>query len=361
MASDRDARKNQLESLKRNQLLEIAKELGISGRHLMSKHGLIAAILKEEARKPATPKGERPPKAEAPVHGKVEEAQEQAEQAKYALGAVPPPEEFPLPRGKDVPHEYGKDRLVLMVRDPYWAHAYWEITPETINLARAELGSEQQDATSILRIYDVADGEPRRMFDIELSGNATNWYINFGKPGGSFCVDVGLLARNGRFYTLARSNSITMPPAGMSDVIDEQWMTLEQEYERMYALSGGFKPGMSSAEMREMFEKRLHQEAASGAMFSMMSPVYKKPARGFWLNVDAELIVYGATEPDASVTVQGKPIQLRPDGTFTLRFALPDGKQTIDVSARSADHKEERTITPEVERRTYRPEPVLTE
>ena len=68
--------------------------------------------------------------------------------------------------------------------------------------------------------------------------------------------------------------------------------------------------------------------------------------------VNTELIVYGATEPDAKVFVQGKPVHLRSDGTFTLRFALPDGKQVIPVKGISADNLEERTITPIVTRET---------
>jgi hypothetical protein len=84
----------------------------------------------------------------------------------------------------------------------------------------------------------------------------------------------------------------------------------------------------------------------------MASPVKKQAPRKFWLEVGCELIVYGATEPDASVTVQGKPINLRRDGTFTLRFALPDGKQIIPVKAVSSDNIEERCITPIVVRET---------
>jgi len=49
-------------------------------------------------------------------------------------------------------------------------------------------------------------------------------------------------------------------------------------------------------------------------MASMASPVKKlQKERKFWLWVDCELIVYGATEPDAKVTVQGRPIALRHD------------------------------------------------
>ena len=369
MASDPDARRAQLESLRRNQLLEAAKDVGIKGRHLMSKHGLIAAILKEEearttggaAAQPQPPPRKQPVPEQQPARAHRESAQDEAEQAKYQLGPTPPAEEFPLPRGKDLPQNYGQDRLVLMVRDPYWGHAYWEITQGTLDLAASELGSEHEGSVSILRIYEIEGGEPRPSFDIELGGNATNWYINFGKPGASFCVDIGIRTGSGRFYSLARSNSVTMPPIEMSAVIDEKWMSLQEEFERMYALSGGFAVGASSIEMRQMFEKRLREEISSGSLFSMMSPVYKEKKRGFWLNVDTELIVYGATEPDAAVTVQGSPIKLRSDGTFTLRFALPDGKQTIEVAACSADQKETRTITPEVERQTYRPEPAIAE
>ena len=59
--------------------------------------------------------------------------------------------------------------------------------------------------------------------------------------------------------------------------------------------------------------------------------------RSFWFNINAELIIYGATEPDASVTVDGEPIRLRPDGTFSCRFALPDGLYGLVVAATSAD------------------------
>ena len=52
-------------------------------------------------------------------------------------------------------------------------------------------------------------------------------------------------------------------------------------------------------------------------------------SRQFWFQLDAELIVYGATEPTAKVTLQGEPVKLRPDGTFTMRFSLPDSRQII--------------------------------
>jgi hypothetical protein len=66
-----------------------------------------------------------------------------------------------------------------------------------------------------------------------------------------------------------------------------------------------------------------------------------KPA-GFWLRVNAELVIYGATEPDAQVVVAGRQIKLRPDGSFSLRFALPDGEYELPVVAVAADQSEGR-------------------
>ena len=59
--------------------------------------------------------------------------------------------------------------------------------------------------------------------------------------------------------------------------------------------------------------------------------------KGFWLKVNAELIIYGSTEPDANVTIGGRAIRLRPDGSFSYRFALPDGAYELPVVAISRD------------------------
>jgi hypothetical protein len=69
---------------------------------------------------------------------------------------------------------------------------------------------------------------------------------------------------------------------------------------------------------------------------SPAAPAEQRPT-GFWLNVNAELVIYGGTEPAASVSIGGQPISLRPDGTFSCRCSLPDGEHTATVSALSAE------------------------
>lgn len=74
--------------------------------------------------------------------------------------------------------------------------------------------------------------------------------------------------------------------------------------------------------------------------------------RKFFFEVNTELIVYGRTEPDAEVWLGEKKVSLRSDGTFSMRFALPDGKVPLEFTAISNDKLEERKINTYVDRDT---------
>lgn len=285
-------------------------------------------------------------------------AQEVAiEKAKFSTPQVA---KYSRPMPQELPYQYGKDKLVLQVRDPWWLHSYWELAPYTFDRIRQELGNEFYSAKRVLRVYDVSqiifDGNnAHRFFDIEISPDVTNWYIDTGGPGRSWCIDLGLKLPSGKFITILRSNTVHAPLDGPSWITDEEWMVPEEMFSRLYGM--GFGLGQSSP-VGKAWQERVKKALFSGVLASpgitsAGSPVKKLPKeRKFWLVVDCELIVYGATEPDATVYVQGKQIKLRPDGTFSLRYALPDGKQVIPVKGISADKEEERNITPIVTRET---------
>jgi hypothetical protein len=80
----------------------------------------------------------------------------------------------------------------------------------------------------------------------------------------------------------------------------------------------------------------------SGAGFSASMP----PAmpRKFWLVADAELIVYGATEPDATVYIGGQPIKLNSDGTFRYQMSFQNGLIDYPIFAVAADGEQNRSI-----------------
>jgi hypothetical protein len=67
-------------------------------------------------------------------------------------------------------------------------------------------------------------------------------------------------------------------------------------------------------------------------------------SRQFWLLADAELIVYGATEPGAKVTIAGYPVQLNPDGTFRLHLSFQDGMLDFPILAIAEDGEQSRSV-----------------
>jgi hypothetical protein len=377
--------REQLQARSKKTLIELARKQGLPGWHGMTKEQLVEALVgrprKPVARKrrvkpaPAVVPSRRPTarrRITAPVQtaaardtSSTTSAEETVESSKYDMGV--PTKDLSAKVPRDLPAGYGKDRIVVMVRDPYWLHAYWELTRHAIQRAEAALGQEWHTAKPILRLLDVSSNgttstSESTIRDINIHGGCNNWYIDVSDPPRSFRVDIGYLARSGKFYVLARSNVVTTPRAGISDVIDENWADIDaKKADRIYAMSGGFDPTASSLELKQLFEERLRRPLGSPAVTSFGSgglmPGGK--ARKFWFQIDAELIVYGATEPNARVMLQGEPVKLRPDGTFTMRFSLPDSRQIIPAVAVSPDGIEERTIVLAVERNTKQLEPMI--
>src|SRR5262245_60048707 len=79
------------------------------------------------------------------------DTQAQVEEAKYFLGRVGE-RPRPVPAGEPVvdrehgslPRGYGHDRIVALPRDPWWVHAYWEISPTSRVQALRTLGAEAE-------------------------------------------------------------------------------------------------------------------------------------------------------------------------------------------------------------------------
>ena len=96
-------------------------------------------------------------------------------------------------------------------------------------------------AKPVLRVYELVEGKSNRTAerisrDIEVHGGVTNWYIDVTESPRTYRVDLGYLAANDKFYSLARSNTVTTPEPGSSDAIDENWTDVAENYEKIYAL-----------------------------------------------------------------------------------------------------------------------------
>jgi hypothetical protein len=152
-------------------------------------------------------------------------------------------------------------------------------------------------------------------------------------------------------------SSIAPAPSSASPGPKRVW-TPEQEkaLARVINIDQTRRIWMGSLEITELIRRRLAHEVTS-PVNAFGAPGLAAPAgpsgissvtspfggaggalpKGFWFNVNAELIIYGATEPNAKVTLGGHEIKLRSDGTFSFRFSLPDGKYDLPAVAVSAD------------------------
>lgn len=370
-----------LKSYSLKELATMAQRRGVSRWKTMKKDELIRALARANAKAAAKPAAKpkaapaakpaprpavakkaaapaRPAKPTSPrVVAKLQKARETKERSKDLSGPA---------KAKGGAPE--KDRVVLMVRDPFWLHAVWNVTRHSVSRAEAALAEQWHTAKPILRLLLVDHGSTtssaeRIAREIDVHGGVTNWYIDVANPSKSYRVELGYKAANGKFHALSRSNTVTMPVPGSSDAIDKNWEDVADNYERVYALSGGYSEETSSGELQELFEERLRRPmgGANGSRYGLGAEGIIKRNRDFQFHVDAEMIVYGSSKPDARVTVGGEPIKIRPDGTFTLRLAMPDKRQVIPVVAASADGVEQRTVVLAVERNTKVLEPMVKE
>ena len=137
----------------------------------------------------------------------------------------------------NLPVEHQENRLVLLVRDPWWLFAYWEMTPRF-----------SSDGEKALRVYDVTGGDlpsSRSYFDIRI-GAGESWYIEVGIPDREWIAEIGFLSNEGCFVSWARSNRVTTPRYGVSDVIDKEWALSDELSRKLYGLTGVPSFGLSS-------------------------------------------------------------------------------------------------------------------
>ncbi|MFM7207105.1 MAG: DUF4912 domain-containing protein [Planctomycetaceae bacterium] len=352
-------------------LARLAKQHGVAGWHAMRKDQLIKALVRkakkglpaEGRRSAARPAGRGA--ATAPAAGpsaahpaevarRITEARERIARAK---NLATPPEG----RGKRAV----RDRMVLMVRGPHWMHAFWEVGPRSIERAQSALGQEWHGARPVLRVLRMEaglQGSPSEQVirEIEIYGGVKNWFIDVREP--LRCrVEIGYLTTSRRFHSLVRSNAVTTPAASQCDTLDAHWGDIVNDCDRIYSMSGGFSPENNSTELQELFEERLRRPMGPPATVRSEAAAEQdgvpEGVLGFQLEIDAELIVYGATRPDAYVTLQGEPVKVQADGTFRVRVDMPNKRQVLPIVASVPDAPGRQTVVMAVERNTKAMEP----
>jgi hypothetical protein len=324
---------------------------------------------------------------------------------KYALGPVSPAQHFPTAES-ELPESYGTKKLFLTARDPHWLYAHWDLT----QAQQLKLNSLSADGHLVLRIYPhKIEGHP--LYEIHVHPESRHWFTHVERAGNSYVAELGYYSALGRWTRVSVSSGTMTPPDAVSTDDDTEFATIpfefpfarlmeiikaavrenlplaqaieelrrnghpdlprvttappttwtpqqEQALSKVVNIDEVRRVWMGSLEITELIRRRLAHEISSLGVSSFGGSSLSSPfggmgqAKGFWFNVNAELIIYGATEPGAKVTLGGHEIKLRSDGSFSFRFALPDGKYDLPAVAVSADGDDARAADLKFSRET---------
>jgi uncharacterized protein len=301
----------------------------------------------------------------------------------------------------ELPEAYGTGRVFLAARDPKCLFAYWDFTWHQLQ----ELTQKARYGELKLRIYreTLSNGHVEEVFECEMSVSpgARNWFVEIPFSDHVYKAEFGYYDWNGCFCTVSVSGRTRSPKDYVSSNTQARFVTLPFRFsfqELFSLLRSYFQDGeelldvlvrlqlagmrfpfdydrdgkdgegiraqlagmfgedlcrrvrMGSEELTEILRRRMMQDTSSGLLGGISSGLvagsaWNMPAPGrFWLKVNAELIVYGATDPRARVMFDGKPIELSPDGTFRFQFALPDGAYSTPILADSPEGNDRREV-----------------
>jgi uncharacterized protein len=291
----------------------------------------------------------------------------------------------------DLPDAYGTKKLYLVSRDPHWLFAYWDLNWQQYQDAvRAA-----HDGKVFLQIY-AADGN--RLQQIQISESTRNWHLHVHQADAAYYAEIGYYRADGGFEVISRSGAAATPRDSVSWNTQARFVTIpfHLSFQQLFELiKGHLLPGedlaealarlqdegfefpfatpkgrmlsdeshkalleylggdfirrmqVGSLEITEILRRRFEEMRSSGQWTSSVSSPFGASfgagAREFFMHVNAELIIYGGTDPKARVRVDGEDITLRPDGTFSYHFTFPDGKFHIPIEAVSPDGVEMRS------------------
>ncbi len=192
-----------------------AKELGVKIKKRMKKREILKLLKDEVLKRMET-------ESRSTASSKIERTFEEVSEIKVT-------------GEPELPKSYEKDKLVLLPVNPYWLHAYWDLSPQTIR----EIESLPEGSQVILRLHDVTyiifDGNnANRTFEVSVDVRFTkNYYFNIPTPGADFILELGYRTPDGKLVILMRSNVCKAPKNSPSQSFRERWMDLRSRKKRV--------------------------------------------------------------------------------------------------------------------------------
>ena len=271
-----------------------------------------------------------------------------------------------------------KTNLVFLPRDPEWAYVFWHISEADREKAKS-LGANKL----CLRLYDVTgakDGNFNQgtLREIAVDSYSTEWYLPIPVSDRDYKVELGY--RYGfKWMSLAFSSAGHVPNSQPSEQILDKFVPFNLEspaetnlaitnsdeseinglHERLYQVATDYtkRSRAGSEEFMENNSKYTPNPSQNDSGAGLWASGLNESGvgisnRSFWLVADAELIVYGATDPSANLTIGDEKVPLASDGTFRLQVPFRDGLQNYEIKATDSVGEQNRSITMRFNRET---------
>ena len=272
-------------------------------------------------------------------------------------------------------------KLVFLPRDPEWAYVFWQISESDRDKAQA-LGANKL----CLRLYDasgIGEGNLTQgtLREIAVDSYSTEWYLPIPLADRDYKVELGY-KYGFKWMSLAFSSVSHVPGTQPSDQILDKFVPFNLEtpasseppsimqtpqgqevnglHERLYQAATSFpvRRKVGSEEfMEDINSKNLNSNLTDSGAGQWSSGLNESGSgivrnKSFWLVADSELIVYGATDPSAKLTIGEEEVPLAADGTFRLQVPFRDGSQKYEIKAVDASGDQEKSITMKFDRLT---------
>ncbi len=274
---------------------------------------------------------------------------------KFSLGPSAPPDHFDEGNAP-LPASYGTGKLFLTARDPHWLYAHWDLPHEE----QFRHNAISVDRHLILRLHD--ESKPDKFAaEIHVHPESKHWFVHVEQAGQTYSTELGYYRAGRKWKSLATSTPQRTPPDNISADSNVEFATIPTElsFATMLELLRGdsadvaaqniplaraiesirqrtqqdFPEAMHIADWTPEQEQALaeilaadragialpssHDSAGDENQPGSDSSFIESPSsyvssffggaegQDFWLNVNTELILYGATEPNANVSLAG--------------------------------------------------------
>lgn len=245
--------------------------------------------------------------------------------------------------------------LDATVCDAHWLRAEWDLTRDSIRRAEMRLATAWHQAIPTLRLLEVTTDDVNsvsesRVKDVPVEAGVNSWYVNVPLDNRTYRLHIGYRIPTGTFFALAKSNLCEMPVQNANVTVE----TRDGDSHRHAQVgTGTVAPSNSRSANAARPEARFGRPLGFSSLSHFGPAATQERAHGeFEFRLDTEVIVHGTTRPGSALAVQGDPVDLREDGSFTIRLNQPEGRQVIAFTALSPRGGERRMVVLGIERNT---------